>query len=226
MSPLSRRTLLCSAAAVASSYDDGSESGLSWQTYAEALQNAGVSWRVYQNTSDNFGENALAYFKQFTNAATGTPLHRNGMSSVAAVTGSTPDDIVAAIKQDVLGGTLPQVSWVVANQAFSEHPDAPPADGAHFVNLVLQALAAYPAVFNSTALFLNYDENDGFFDHVPPPVPPAGTAGEFILGGTPIGLGYRPAPPAGSRQPRPRRPRVRASAMRRSAGCDCLPVWG
>jgi phospholipase C len=184
MSPLSRRTLLCSAAAVASSYDDGSESGLSWQTYAEALQNAGVSWRVYQNTSDNFGENALAYFKQFTNAATGTPLHRNGMSSVAAVTGSTPDDIVAAIKQDVLGGTLPQVSWVVANQAFSEHPDAPPADGAHFVNLVLQALAAYPAVFNSTALFLNYDENDGFFDHVPPP-------GEFILGGTPIGLGYR-----------------------------------
>jgi len=172
-------------------YDGGSESGLGWQTYAEALQNAGVGWRVYQNASDNFGDNALAYFKQFTNAATGTPLYRDGMSSVASVTGSTPDDIAAAIKQDVLGGTLPQVSWVVANQAFSEHPDAPPGDGAHFVNLVLQALAADPAVFNSTALFLDYDENDGFFDHVPPPVPPAGTAGEFILGGTPIGLGYR-----------------------------------
>ncbi|WP_240502297.1 alkaline phosphatase family protein [Sphingomonas panacis] len=33
---------------------------------------------------------------------------------------------------------------------------------------------------------LNYDENDGLFDHVPPPVPPEGTAREFI-GGLPIG---------------------------------------
>jgi len=55
----------------------------------------------------------------------------------------------------------------------------------------LQALAADSAVFDSTVLFLDYDENDGFFDHVPPPVPPAGTADEFILNGTPIGLGYR-----------------------------------
>ena len=111
------------------------------------------------------------------------------MSSVPS-TGSTPDDIAAAIKADALGGTLPQVSWVVANQAFSEHPDAPPNDGAHFVNLVIQALAADPATFNSTVLFLNYDENDGFFDHVPPPVAPAGTAGETTKG-APIGLGFR-----------------------------------
>jgi phospholipase C len=111
------------------------------------------------------------------------------MSSVPS-TGSTPDDIAAAIKADVLGGTLPQVSWVVANQAFSEHPDAPPNDGAHFVNLIIQALAADPATFNSTVLFLNYDENDGFFDHVPPPVAPSGTADEATKG-APIGLGFR-----------------------------------
>ncbi|MEY9963794.1 phospholipase C [Streptacidiphilus sp. MAP12-16] len=169
--------------------DGGSESGLSWQTYAEALQNAGVSWKVYQNASDNFGDNGLAYFSQFANAASSSPLHQRGMSSVPS-TGSTPDDITAAIRQDAQNGTLPQVSWVVANQAFSEHPDAPPADGAHFVNLVLQALAADSSVFDSTVLFLNYDENDGFFDHVPPPVPPAGTAAEF-LNGTPLGLGFR-----------------------------------
>ncbi|MFI9274455.1 phosphocholine-specific phospholipase C [Kitasatospora sp. NPDC052896] len=172
-------------------YDGGSESGLSWETYAEALQNAGVSWKLYQNANDNFGDNALAYFTQFANAAAGTPLHDRGMASVPAVTGSTPDDIAAAIKADVLGGTLPQVSWVVADQAHSEHPDAPPGDGAHFVNLVIQALAADPDVFDSTVLFLNYDENDGFFDHVPPPVAPAGTAEESIQNGTPIGLGFR-----------------------------------
>jgi phospholipase C len=172
-------------------YDGGSESGLGWETYAEALQNAGVSWKVYQNADDNFGDNALAYFNQFANAATSSPLYQHGMGSVPSTTGATPTDIAAAIKADVLGGTLPQVSWVVANQQTSEHPDAPPEDGAQFVNEVLQALAADADVFDSTVLFLNYDENDGFFDHVPPPSPPAGTANEFILDGTPIGLGYR-----------------------------------
>jgi phospholipase C len=172
-------------------YDGGSESGLSWQTYAEALQDAGVTWKVYQVTSDNFGDNALAYFDQFANASTSSPLYQNGMTSVAANAGSTPLDIAAQIKADALSGNLPQVSWVVANQQTSEHPDGPPEDGAQFINEVLQALAADPAVFNSTVLFLNYDENDGFFDHVPPPSPPAGTPDEFILNGTPIGLGFR-----------------------------------
>jgi phospholipase C len=79
----------------------------------------------------------------------------------------------------------------VANQQCSEHPDAPPEDGAQFVHEVIQALAADAGVLDSTVLFVNYDENDGFFDHVPPPVAPAGTADEFIQNGTPIGLGYR-----------------------------------
>ena len=184
------RTYLWSGKVDSSSNDGGSESGLKWQTYAEALQNAGVTWKVYQNANDNFGDNGLAYFSQFSSASPGNPLYDNGMASVPKVTGSTPDDIAAAIKADVQAGTLPQVSWVVASEAFSEHPYAPPGDGAHFVNLVVQALAADSSVFDSTVLFLNYDENDGFFDHVPPPSPPAGTAGEF-LNGVPYGLGFR-----------------------------------
>ena len=170
--------------------DGGDESGLTWQTYAETLQNAGISWRVYQNAKDNFGDNALAYFKQFTSAPAGSPLHDRGMGSVPAKTGSTPDDILAAIKADVLAGTLPQVSWVVTDQITSEHPIGPPVNGERFVSGLLQALAADPNTLDSTVLFLNYDENDGFFDHVPPPSPVAGTAGEFV-GATPVGLGFR-----------------------------------
>jgi len=184
------RTYLWSGKVDSSSYDGGDESGLTWQTYAESLQNAGVTWKVYQNASDNYGDNACAYFKNFTNSKAGSPLYDRGMSSVPAGAGSTPDDIAAAIKADVLAGTLPQVSWVVPNQAFSEHPYAPPGDGAHFISLVYQALAADPDVFDSTVLFLNYDENDGYFDHVPPPAPPAGTDGEF-LNGVPYGFGFR-----------------------------------
>ncbi|MEU9047148.1 MULTISPECIES: phosphocholine-specific phospholipase C [unclassified Kitasatospora] len=179
-----------SAGAGGAAYDGGEEKGLRWQTYAEALQNAGVSWKVYQNADDNFGDNALAYFTQFANAPAGSPLHDRGMASVPKATGRTPDDIAAAIRADAVNGTLPQVSWIVPDQNSSEHPDAPPNDGAHFVNLVLQALAADPDVLDSTILFLNYDENDGFFDHVPPPTAPAGTPGEFY-NGTNIGLGFR-----------------------------------
>ncbi|MDH6126583.1 phospholipase C, phosphocholine-specific [Kitasatospora sp. GP82] len=171
-------------------YDGGDEKGLHWQTYAEALENAGVSWKVYQNASDNFGDNALAYFNQFSGAPAGSALAVKGMGSVPKVTGRTPDDIAAAIKADVLGGTLPQVSWIVADQQSSEHPYATPEDGAHFVHMVMDALNADAGVFNSTILLINYDENDGFFDHVPPPTAPAGTPGEFY-NGTNIGLGFR-----------------------------------
>ncbi|MFC4906686.1 phosphocholine-specific phospholipase C [Actinomadura gamaensis] len=171
-------------------YDGGDESGLRWQTYAEALEKAGVSWKVYQNAADNYGDNALAYFSQFASAAPGSPLAVKGMGSVPKATGRTPDDIAAAIRSDVQKGTLPQVSWIVPDQASSEHPYATPADGAHFVHLVIDALNADPDVFDSTVLLLNYDENDGFFDHVPPPAAPAGTAGEFY-NGTNIGLGFR-----------------------------------
>jgi phospholipase C len=170
--------------------DGGDESGLRWQTYAEALEAAGVSWKVYQNAADNFGDNGLAYFTRFSSAPAGSALAVKGMGSVPRTTGRTPDDIAAAIRADALAGTLPQVSWVVSDEGSSEHPYATPQDGAHFVHMVIDALAASPEVFDSTVLFLNYDENDGFFDHVPPPVAPAGTADEFY-DGTNIGLGVR-----------------------------------
>ncbi|GAB3879372.1 hypothetical protein GCM10027612_05040 [Microbispora bryophytorum subsp. camponoti] len=100
----------------------------------------------------------------------------------------------------MLGGTLPQVNWVVNNQFFSEHPVTAPSNGAYFLRGVLEALNADPDVFNSTLVIVNYDENDGQFDHVPPPVPAPGEADEFVSGTMaaygvteplPVGLGFR-----------------------------------
>jgi phospholipase C len=190
-------------------YDGGGESGLSYQTYAEALQDAGVTWKVYQSY-DNYGDNGLEYFTQFgpytSNAygaiselPPGSPLYP-GVEMVpgsASQTGDIADLITAGILADLAAGTLPQVSWIVPNQQYSEHPYASPDAGAYFVNMVLQALAQYPDVLHSTAIILDYDENDGLFDHVPPPVAEAGTEGEYIPGtnsataGLPIGLGFR-----------------------------------
>jgi len=85
--------------------------------------------------------------------------------------------------------------------AFSEHPDGTPQDGAYYVHEILNALNADPDVFDSTVVIINYDENDGYFDHVPPPTPATGTADEFYLDAAlvasgvtrplPVGLGFR-----------------------------------
>ena len=155
--------------------------GFTWTTYPERLQSAGVSWRVYQ-AFDNFDDNALAWFRPFIQAHTGDPLYERGMRRLT--------DLVRTFREDVMDGTLPQVSWIVAPTPLSEHPAYAPASGEDLTRRVLEALAANPDVANSTVLFLTYDENGGFFDHVTPPTPPDGTADEFV-GGQPIGFGSR-----------------------------------
>ena len=59
-------------------------------------------------------------------------------------------------------------------KAGSEHPSpSSPAQGADYVARVLDALTANPQVWSRTVLLLMFDENDGFFDHMPPPAPPS-----------------------------------------------------
>jgi phospholipase C len=195
-------------------FSGGDELGkfLPWQSYPETLQAAGVSWKIYQGT-DNFGDNGAQYFKTFadldpsqggTAPAPGTNVFfDNGLATVPEPLDPenfNGDNLANAIKADVVAGQLPQVSWVVTNQQYSEHPDGAPTDGGYYIGKVLQALNADPDVFNSTFVIVNFDENDGQFDHVPPPVPPAGTTDEFFTetGSAvippiplPVGLGFR-----------------------------------
>ena len=65
-----------------------------------------------------------------------------------------------------------------------------PAAGAAFVASKIDAIARNPEVWAKTVFILDYDENDGIFDHVAPPVPPPDTPREFV-GGLPIGAGFR-----------------------------------
>ena len=159
-----------------------STNGYTWTTYPERLQAAGVSWRVYRPAGDWFGD-ALQWFAQYKNAAPGTPLHDLGVAMV--------NDVIAAFKADVTNNSLPQVSWVVPiDLTLSEHAPYSIERGEWFVHQIFSALAANPAVFNSTVLIMNYDEEGGYFDHVPPPVAPPGTPGEFVNGRR-IGMGTR-----------------------------------
>jgi len=80
-------------------------------------------------------------------------------------------DILHQFRKDVDQGNLPTVSWLAAPQKFSDHPSAP-WYGAWYVSEVLDILTKNPEVWKKTIFVLTYDENDGYYDHIPPFVAP------------------------------------------------------
>jgi phospholipase C len=113
-------------------------------------------------------------------------------------------DIFKSFRNDVDNGKLPMVSWLVAPQRFSDHTSSP-LYGTWYVSEALDILTKNPEVFKKTIFILTYDENDGYFDHLPPFVPPkpgyplTGKVSEGLAiesdyefkKDSPIGLGYR-----------------------------------
>ena len=153
--------------------------GYTWTTYAERLENAGISWKVYQQ-EDNYDCNVLETFRSFRSLPKASSLYTRGLLR-------GPE---GQFEYDAAHDKLPAVSWVMPTSYQSEHPDYMPADGAAFVASKIDAIAANPEVWRKTVFILNYDENDGIFDHVAPPVPAPGTEDEFVRG-LPIGGGFR-----------------------------------
>ena len=172
---------------------DNAEAGYDWSTYPEvpwrpAASPAGRFFRIvglglnaasnfWGFTDDafigNFGDNSLLYFHQYQNAQPGSPLFQGALQGTNInVSGGLFDQLQA----DVRANKLPQVSWIVAPEAYSEHGNWPPNFGAWYVSQVLDTLTSNPALFSKTALFLMFDENDGLFDHMVPPTPPQSRA--------------------------------------------------
>ena len=155
-----------------------------WTTYVERLQAAGIDWRVYQDMADNFTDNPLVGFEAFQKAVAGAP-----GSDPALVERGLTTRALDGLKADVLAGRLPQVSYVIATASGSEHPGpSSPAQGADYTAQVIDALTADPEVWARTVLLVNFDENDGFFDHVPPPAPPSRDAAGGLKGGSTVDL--------------------------------------
>ena len=164
--------------------DPQGHGGYLWTTYPERLMAAGIGFQIYQDMADNFSDNPLVGFRRYRDA------HKVGLDKVGAgeaallarrtLTTRSLDDL----RGDVLAGKLPEVTWIVAPAAQSEHPGAStPLQGADYTARVLDALTANPEVWARTVLLINFDENDGLFDHVPPPAPPARRADRTLGGG-------------------------------------------
>jgi phospholipase C len=137
-----------------------------WTTYPERLQAAGVSWRIYQDPADNWGGLLAPWesFEQFQRAQPGEPLFENAMNAWS----------LCDLADHVSNGTLPQVSWILPTPVWSEHPsESSPLQGASYTQQVLDILVSNPAVWSKTVFIVTFDENDGYFDHVPPPAVPS-----------------------------------------------------
>jgi len=156
-------------------------SALTWPTIPEVLEQAGISWRIYQDPNDNWTgamHGGLA-FAGVRDAKPGSPLYEKGMRHWS----------LDQLARDAQRGSLPQVSWVLPPMLWSEHPGpSSPAQGAEFAARVLQALTASPETWSRTVVFQTFDENDGMFDHVPPPAPPSYNADGTLAGGSTLKL--------------------------------------
>ncbi|MDR5821984.1 phosphocholine-specific phospholipase C [Caballeronia sp. LZ043] len=211
-----------------------STDGWTWTTYADRLQSAGVSWKVYQSLIDNFGCNEMMSFRHWRAAIEQMPAERrplyvastditqavtaagpfydasidDPLSPLAKGFGNTmPQGFLETFRDDIQKGTLPAVSWIIPPSVYSEHPGpSSPTQGGWYVQEVLDALTANPEVWSKTVLLVNYDENDGFFDHVPPPSAPShaadgSMAGASTLSDIEMAPEYHNFTPATSKQP-------------------------
>src|SRR5215469_9235323 len=172
---------------------------LTYTTMPEQLQARSISWKVYSSPDETalgggiLSDNVLSYFKAYQDPT--SVLHQNAFGS----------QFLLDFLSDVASGNLPQVSWLIGSVATSDHPPSPSVFGENIVSLALTALMANPTLWAKTLFILTYDENGGFFDHVPPTTAPAGTPGEFVTAPAvpdptvignpaipgPIGLGFR-----------------------------------
>jgi phospholipase C len=136
------------------------------------LHKAGVSWNYYVTSGlqpdcqDDSEDQCVQAPQAATISGKWNPLPR--FSTVQQ------DNELANIKDtsdfytNAANGTLPAVSWVIPNQVLSEHPPASIHAGQDHVTSLINAAMSGPD-WNSTAVFVSWDDWGGFYDHVVPP---------------------------------------------------------
>ncbi|WP_406348715.1 DUF756 domain-containing protein [Streptomyces sp. NBC_00144] len=183
------------------------QAGIDWRLYSD---NSGDGRQGYISSwVGDYGDNELKYFKGFDpeglsaddpKLRPGTGLIWRGNAMYYSGTTSPEDDSEAnldAVLKNLQDACrpgaehpLPAVSWIVAPYNWCEHPGADTLHGERYVKKVLDILQGNPDIWDHTLFILNYDENDGKFDHVLPPWPEPGTAREYA-GDYPLGFGPR-----------------------------------
>src|ERR1700730_2002172 len=129
-----------------------------YQTLADLLDAMGISWKYYAPAEGTSGYQWSA-FDAIDHIRNGPAWQRNVVSYTQFVSDAS----------DPTNCKLPAVSWLVPDTHDSEHPTAPMSQGQNWttaqINAVMQG-----ACWSSTAIFLTWDDNGGYYDHVAPPM--------------------------------------------------------
>jgi phospholipase C len=125
-----------------------------YQTVADLLDQKGVTWRDYAPSStDNFF--ILSAFDAIRHIRFGKDWEAKVIS---------PQNKVLT---DIAAGQLAQVTWIVPDWAHSDHPGSG-GEGPEWVSAIVNAIGN-SQFWNSTAIFISWDDWGGWYDHVDPP---------------------------------------------------------
>lgn len=189
------------------------DAGIDWQVYQEWDNFTDNNLEYFRYTKDVAkkvfpGGTGETYYSALETADKGTGLTADAMKRKLqenldklsdeertifdrALYRSEPNTTTQRLAEDISGGNLPPVSWVVPPSTESEHPSASsPRAAANLIYRILEALGDNPDVWRKTALIITFDENDGYFDHVAPPRPPESEKDEWYEGKA-LGFGNR-----------------------------------
>ena len=122
-----------------------------WTDLSYMLYHGGVSWRYYRAISTPDIWNPFPDFQT---------VHVD--HQLAAVESTNQ------FYADAAAGMLPAVSWIAPAGFYSEHPAAPISAGQSYVKKLVTAIMSSPD-WDSSAIFLAWDDWGGFYDHVVPP---------------------------------------------------------
>jgi phospholipase C len=126
-----------------------------YQTMGDLLDAKGVTWRYYAPgpTTDSFF--LISAYQAIRHIRFGPDWQNNVVSPETSVL------------TDIAAGKLAQVTWIVPAFNNSDHPGAPP-QGPDWVASIVNAIGQSP-YWNSTTIFISWDDWGGFYDHVAPP---------------------------------------------------------
>jgi phospholipase C len=122
---------------------------------ADTLDAANVTWKYYAPALSDFIQGAWSPFGSVSKV-------RNGGDWQKVITPSS------AILNDVANGKLPGVTWVTPDWQYSDHAGSGTTLGPSWVAAVVNAIGQ-SKFWNSTAIFVVWDDFGGWYDHVPPP---------------------------------------------------------
>ena len=142
-----------------------------WTDLTYLLHRSHVSWRYYIATGNEPDCASGAMFCRPASQSTGTPNIWNPLPRFDTVRHDHQLSNIASLSAFRLAahrGRLPSVSWVMPAQAVSDHPPGLVTNGQAYVTNLVNTIMRSPD-WNSTAIFLVWDDWGGFYDHVKPP---------------------------------------------------------